>query len=348
MEETIRRYGHLVTPPGEKHQYCNLGYGVLDHVIARLSGKSYPEFMRQEVFLPLGMTRASVDIGPGLEPYAAARYGSDGLPLPFYTFDHPGGSAIYCSAHDLVRFGMFHLKAHLSDRKAILPDAALDEMQVPTTPGDGRSGYGFGWSVEADHFGYRCVSHGGGMAGVATSLQLFPEEKLVVVALANAGTDLPWVATDEILSVLLPEYGPRLAERKAKEAEEKAKREKEQGSGTGFVPPPELQGEWRGAVHTSQGEIPLVLLVKESGDIHAKLGDQLKTLLNDIEFKEGQLSGRILGDLGTDDTRRRPHHLHAGLKLRGEVLNGVLLAISLPAPRSGFALGHWTELKRQG
>src|SRR5713101_7529048 len=174
MDDTIRRYGNLVTPPGEKHQYSNLGYGILDYVIARLSGKSYPDFMRQEVFLPLGMTRASVDIGPGLEPHAAARYGSDGLRIPFYDFDHPGGSAVFCSAHDLVRFGMFHLKAHLADQKAILSDDTLDEMQVPTTITGETAGYGVGWSINEDSLGYRTVSHGGGMGGVATSLQLVP------------------------------------------------------------------------------------------------------------------------------------------------------------------------------
>ena len=34
MDETIRRYGNLVTAPGERYQYSNLGYGVIDYVIA--------------------------------------------------------------------------------------------------------------------------------------------------------------------------------------------------------------------------------------------------------------------------------------------------------------------------
>ena len=79
MDETIRRYGNLVTAPGERFQYSNLGYGLLDYVTERLSGKGYADFMRQEVFLPLGLTRASVGVGPGLEPYAATRYGGGGM-----------------------------------------------------------------------------------------------------------------------------------------------------------------------------------------------------------------------------------------------------------------------------
>src|SRR2546423_1649560 len=69
LDETIRRYGLLFDPPGERFRYSNLGYGVLGHVIARAAGQAYPDFMREEVFLPLGMTRASVAFGPGPARY---------------------------------------------------------------------------------------------------------------------------------------------------------------------------------------------------------------------------------------------------------------------------------------
>ncbi len=93
MDETIRRYGILVTGPGEHRQCSNLGYGILAYVISRVSGKAYQDFMREDVFLPLGLTHMSVDTGPGLEKYQAVRYGIDGAPIPFYEFDHRGASA---------------------------------------------------------------------------------------------------------------------------------------------------------------------------------------------------------------------------------------------------------------
>jgi CubicO group peptidase (beta-lactamase class C family) len=94
MDETILRYGNLVTVPGEKYQYSNLGFGVLDYVISRVSGRAYEDFMREEVFLKLGLTHTSIGLGPGLDRYQAVRYGPDGLPIPFYDFDHRA-SAIY-------------------------------------------------------------------------------------------------------------------------------------------------------------------------------------------------------------------------------------------------------------
>src|SRR5207249_3336581 len=126
-------------------------------------------------------------------------------------------------------FGMFHLKTHLADQKAILGDTALAEMQTATSDGripEGTQGYGVGWAVNKDRFGYRFVSHGGGMSGVCTTLELVPSEKLAVVALANTGCDLPHVVAQEILGTLLPGYAERRAERLAQEKEERERGEK--------------------------------------------------------------------------------------------------------------------------
>jgi CubicO group peptidase (beta-lactamase class C family) len=353
MEETIRRYGLLITPPGERMHYSNLGYGLLDHIITHVSGQSYPEFMQREVFLPLGMTRSSVDIGPGLEAYAAVRYSDDGLRYPFYDFDHPGGSAVFCSAHDLVRFGMFHCKSPLPDQKRILSDADLDAMQAPAEKGAVGDSYAIGWGINADECGFRVVSHGGGMGGVNTNLALIPSEKLVVAALTNTNTEFPFRLTQEIFATLLPTYAEKWAVAKAKREKEGKKRPKPAPE---FKPPPELIGEWKGSVQTYQGEIPFTLWFKRSGDIHAQLGEQLKTLVNKAEYKDDHLGGVMFGDLNTPDANRRPYLLHLDLKRRGEVLNGAVIAISTHTDRTGDvlrrrvgnALSHWAELKKQG
>jgi CubicO group peptidase (beta-lactamase class C family) len=343
MEETIRRYGNLVTAPGERYQYSNLGYGVLDHLIARLSGRSYAEFMRAEVFLPLGMARASVGIGPGLEPFAATRYWEGTTPLPFYDFDHPGGSAVFCSAHDLVRFGMFHLKMRLADQKAILQGRTIDAMQTPTSKPGEPSGYGVGWSISADKLGYHMFGHGGNMSGVTTDLNLVPSEKLAVVTLANANCSLPWSIAEDLLSLLLPEYAARREER---DAREKEKREREQAEELAFAPPPELLGSWSGQIHTYRGEQQLALEFKETGDIHAQIDRQPKTLVNDAAFRDGTLTGRMFGEIDTEDARRRLHRVHLDLRLRGDLLNGAVIAMTTDGRPLGNALSCWAELKR--
>ena len=234
MDETILRYGNLVTIPGEKFEYSNLGYGILGYVISRVSGQSYEDYMRQSVFLKLGLTHTSVGIGPGLEKFAAVPYARNGLPIPHSDLDVPGAGAIYSSAHDLIRFAMFHLKAHLPDQMPILSDASIEAMQTPTVT-RGPTNYGIGWYIN-DLVGYRTANHPGSMVGVSTMFRLVPSERTAVVVLCNfndSQTELPREVADKILATLLPKYKlppPNPPSQPAR-----------------FQPPPALTGTWTGA-----------------------------------------------------------------------------------------------------
>jgi CubicO group peptidase (beta-lactamase class C family) len=61
LAETISRYGILVNAPGTQHLYTNLGYGLLAHIIEQVSRMPFSEFMRKEVFQPLGMLNTSIE-----------------------------------------------------------------------------------------------------------------------------------------------------------------------------------------------------------------------------------------------------------------------------------------------
>jgi len=349
MDETIRRYGNLISAPGERSLYSNLGYGVLDYVIERVSGKPYADFMREEVFLPLGMTRSSIDIGPGLEPYAAQRYAANGLPLPFYDFDHPGGSAVYCSSHDLLRFGMFHVKAGLAEQRAILADETIDAMQRPTSEWPDGGGYGIGWGVQHDLGDDPIVAHSGGMGGVRTNLVMIPARQLVAVVLTNSAhlsETVPYTLFADLFATLVPELGQHF---EAARAGRKAAAERRAPA---YASQPELIGEWRGTVHTHVRDVPLSLWFTEGGDIHAQLGDDLRMLVNEPTYEDGCLTGRFPGDISTPDASRRVHQLSLDVRQRGDVINGACVAIttrndgSLPGERVGNALSHWVELRR--
>lgn len=331
MDETILRYGNLVTVPGEHYEYSNLGYGVLDYIISRVSGLSYAEFMRREVFLPLGLTRTSVDIGPGLEAFTATRYGDDGLPIPFYDFDHPGASAVFSSAHDLVRFGLFHLKAHLRDQKAILSDASIEEMHR-RTGGEGDSGYGIGFTAR-DKDGYHVIGHSGGMGGVSTQMRLFPQQRLAVVVLSNSSSRLPSEVADRIITRILPKWA--------------AAPKREDTKPAPFVVPDSLRGTWKGTLSTYVKDVPVELDFLPSGDVHAKIGDQLTALVNNPQFKDGVFEGELAARIGTPDTERYGYNIALSLRLRGgNVLNGAASAVDIDAPRVRNALTQWIELTK--
>jgi CubicO group peptidase (beta-lactamase class C family) len=352
-DETIRRYGNLVTAPGERYQYSNLGYGLLGHVISRVSGQGYADFMREEVFVPLKMDHTSVHVGPGLEVGQAVKYTPDGSEVPPCESDSPGASAIYSSAHDLIRFAMFHLRDGLPDQRAIIADVAIDHMHRPSPEtGPTReweregSGVGIGWYVGVTEGGLRVVHHSGGTVGVSTVLALVPAEDLAVAVLSD--TDSPWpdAILVEILCAFLslqPEQFLPPADRAADEPP--------------FAPEPELVGSWEGSVHTYEGEVPLVLEIGGSGSTYATLGDQPRALLQRVSYQDSLpqflnagggpfLRGWMEGELHTADVNRgQPNKLWLELKLRENVLNGSLIAFSQREFYTG-PLAHWVEVKR--
>jgi CubicO group peptidase (beta-lactamase class C family) len=351
--ETIRRFANLVTAPGERFQYSNLGYGLLSDVIVRISRKPYAEYMRQEVFLKLGMTRSAVGADPTLRPFEATRYdGEDITPIVPYITDHPGASEIYSSVHDMALFGMFSLRAHLPNQAAILSDAMIDAMQRPTAEAGPGAGYGIGWQIDSTG-GPVIVNHSGGMPGVATWLRLVTDQKLVIVVLCNEDDRLAHTIADEITQQFVPGWklpptGP---------------------PAPAFVPPPELAGRWNGTIQTYRSETPLALEVRDSGEIRVQLGDQLPTLLARPSFRDGTLRGVFAGSLDLPEAARRPYVVSLSLKLRnGQSLNGAVTARaegggtipvynvsslgsgpadSARVEKEAFVLTHWAELRKR-
>jgi len=355
FDETIRRYGNLVYPPGEGFEYSNLGYGVLSYVVSRVSGQSFPDYLQQAVFRPLGMTRTTAAPDPSQPDGYAIRYDADEKPIAFYDTDHDGASAVYASAHDLVRFGQFNLKVHLPDQAAILRDSSIDEMHRPTVDeGDG-SRYGMGWETSVIS-GYEIVAHDGGMPGVRTELRLIPSAGLVVVALSNADDRIAPIVADEIMEAVLPNY--------------KAPVKPPRPPRPPFSPPPGLVGVWKGKISTYGGDLPLTLRVLPSGEIQVELAGEFTTLLNSAHISsDGYLAGAAFGSLKIDDAVRRPYYLGFALKPRGNsVLNGRVSARAddegvmptnglypavpgYPQPATvqtqAFILPQWAELTKQ-
>jgi CubicO group peptidase (beta-lactamase class C family) len=325
-EDRIRRYGILFWPPGDGFDYSNLGPIILEDVIAGVSGQSYAEFLRSEVFQQLGITRASVGFEPDLERHTARRYSAD----PKVGLRPPAREGIYCSAHDLLRFGMFHLKTRAPDQKAILSDSAIDAMQNETVEAGRGSHYGLGWWVEENRFGYRSVLAQGGTDAALAWLRLIPSEGIAVVLLSNSGHSSVSSVVDEILSTLLPVYAQERAKPTTTEAPKPAQ-----------VPLQPFVGSWKGIIKTFRGDIPLTISIPESGEVHVQLGSQPATALDKPRFNEKRVAGIISAQLGIqDETGSQPDKLEFSLHLRDGALKGA--AVTGPYPQ----LPYWVELKR--
>lgn len=381
-QETLQRYGILVFPPGERFEYSNLGYGLLDFLIQNVSGKSYPDFMEERVFEPLGMTRSSVGITPDLEGEWALRYSPEGKPLPFYDFDHPGASAVFSSAHDLVRFGAFHLGHWIPPGSGpsgppppvrggaggapvppppppppLLPSGTLREMHTPQEPPAG-NGYGLGWFIQ-EEFGFRKVYHTGSMPGVSTMLALYPEEEVAIVVLLNAlDREQRVEMAREVAAVVIPGYREARADQEARTRQEDLeaapRSDAEAGERPGW-PAPELTGLWEGTLTTWEGPVPVRMVVNRQGNGTLALGDGEPLPLQSPGFRDGVFMARIPGAIPTTDALRHPEQVVAlKLVLRREpiceneevTLRGQATAQTTAYP-AHFALSSYLELVKR-
>jgi len=340
MDQTIRRYGKLFVAPGTQHIYSNLGYGILDYIIERISGVSYSEFMQTEVFKPLGMTDSAVYIEPGPEDRVAQRYKVKNKEIPFYDFDHRGASAVFCSAHDLVRFGMFHLKDHLQDQKQIITDETIDQMKELRDPEVKSNNYRLGWS-ESTLGGYKTFSHGGGMPGVRTNLLLIPEKDIALVMLCNANFNGLRPIGQSILEALIPGLKQRLAGQKRPDT----------GSKPGpLVTPDNLLGRWTGKIFTYEGNFPVELVFEEKGKISFRLtgeeySDQkLRRAAGRPHIQDDHVNATFFIKIPTSDASRRPHQTNLRLNVKGDHLWG---AASAYAVDTQFGLPYYISLVKE-
>ncbi len=338
MDSTVSRYAVAVYPPGDAFQYSNLGYGLLDYVIARKSGMSYATFMRQEVFAPLGLTSTSVGIPPGAASRVAQRYDGENKPIPYYTFDHPGGSEVYSSAHDLARFGLFHLNARIPGQRQILARETVDDMRRDQArTGAPGTAWGFGWSIDSSLGGVRRVSHSGGMPGVSTYLALFPEENVVIAVLLNKSVGR---ATGAVLNELSATMVPRVA------AVLRARRASPPPAApavdsAGITP---LYGDWRGFIRTYADSVPVTLTIAKDGS-HVSVNGAAPTALTDITFRLGVFTGLAPTQLAAPDLARYAHRTLFWLRSHDGQLSGYAAA-QTSTPRVYYALSSYVRLQQ--
>jgi len=327
-------------PPGDRYEYSNLGYSILATIVERVSGKIFHEFMRSEIFEPLGMRNTSVFIDPPEADTVAPRYIGNREISRFYDYHLRGASSVYASVHDLVRFGMFHLKNHLTDQKQIISTETIEQMQESVDSRLSSSRYKIGWDV-GERFGYDVVTHGGVMPGVRTMLLLLPSENIAVAVLSNGDNiELPKIY-DPILASLLPDYGERW-------------KKQQPGQGPGrpgpFSPPGPLVGEWSGAITAYDKTIPVgfkcdrdgtVKLFIEGNDGTAR---EISELASQPRMQGGLFIVNFKSELPIEEARHSPHTTYLKMKLSENKLSGFALAV---CEKEYFGLPSHIELSRK-
>ncbi len=219
--ELIERFAdlELTADLREKFQYNNLLFMTAGHLAGRLDGgKTWEEVVRTRLFDPLEMTRSnfSVDVSQQDPDHALPyRENDDDEPerIPFRRIDliGPAGS-VNSSVNEMSRWLLFNLRQGKVGEKQLVQAATLADLQSPHMTIEGRpertdisaSTYGMGWGIDT-YRGHRRVGHGGGIDGFVTSVMLFPDDDLGLVAFTNRGSGLSRLvnqtAADRILDL---------------------------------------------------------------------------------------------------------------------------------------------------
>ncbi|MBZ5858987.1 serine hydrolase [Flavihumibacter profundi] len=207
-----------------KWGYTNAAFAVAGEVIEKVSGTSWGNFLQQNIFTPLGMTRTmpySIQLDTASNT-AKAHTLVDGQlrKIPYGHIDNlaPAGS-ISSSAHDMANWAMALLKNGEWDGKKIIPSEAITATRTPQSIlGDGGhpfnkshfSLYGLGWFL-TDYEGRKLVEHTGGVNGFVTSFTLVPEEQVGIVVLTNTDANgfyeaMKWELLDASLGLPYRNY----------------------------------------------------------------------------------------------------------------------------------------------
>jgi CubicO group peptidase (beta-lactamase class C family) len=174
-------------PPGSAYAYSNGGYAVLAAIIERASGVTYGEYLDRRIFKPLGMSNSAHDEPgpaaanrvPGYDPWGHDKLTPAALISAAFS---TGAGSIWSSAADLLTW------TSALHGGQLLSDAAYEKFTR-----DYGYAYGYGVSVFR-RFGRDVIGHDGRVAGYASDVARYLEDRVTVVILSNVQS----VARDEI------------------------------------------------------------------------------------------------------------------------------------------------------
>jgi beta-lactamase class C len=204
---------NAICPPDTCWSYQNIAFDAASDIVARTTGTTYQEAVRQQLFGPLGMTSATmtrdglVSAAKWARPHSVGRRPLEVLE-PYYRVPAAGG--VNSNIKDLSVW----MIAQMGGMPAVLSPRLLDTVHAPLvkTPGErvrlrkfleriGEASYGLGWR-SYDYAGRRIVGHRGGVNGYRALILFDPQLKSGVVALWNSNTSQPGGLEFEVMDML--------------------------------------------------------------------------------------------------------------------------------------------------
>jgi CubicO group peptidase (beta-lactamase class C family) len=205
LQDYVKLYGERAPEfePGGRWEYSNYGFLLLGVIVERVSGKSYYDYVSENIYAPAGMSSTGSlpeDQNVPNRSIGYTQFGGEGLRPNTDTLPYRGTSAGggYCTVEDFLRFANA-----LTTHKLL--NAQNTEMlttgKVDTPRGNK---YAFGFMDNEAGTPMRHFGHGGGAPGMNGELQIFPQIGYIIVVLSNLDPPAASRISDFIVNRLPP------------------------------------------------------------------------------------------------------------------------------------------------
>jgi CubicO group peptidase (beta-lactamase class C family) len=190
--------------PGEKWEYCNVGYFSLAEIIRKVTGKPWGDYLRVALFKPLEMNSTRTTTMTDLVQDRADGYGwREGkyLNADVYLALRPSG-AFLSNVLDLAKWDA----ALYTDQ--LLKQATREQMWSEVKLSTGTTyPYGFGWEL-AKVGGHTLRHHGGTLPGFRAEIARFTDDRLTVIVLTNSNNANPQTLALDVAEFYIPNLMP--------------------------------------------------------------------------------------------------------------------------------------------
>ncbi len=209
---------NLSGAPGQKAEYCNDAFTLLEVMIERVSGMSFTRYIAANICEPLGLmdTKTPLDDFDKDRLLVRAYLDSGDSALPNDTLGAIGSGGIYSTAEDLCRFArvlMGKVPGILRRQTALaMQSEEYKKVIWPIGEGDNLMAFGLGWdsvrSYPFSDYGIQVLSKGGDTNIFHSSLAVIPAHGIAAAVVSSAGgSALDYAAAASILEAYLLEKG---------------------------------------------------------------------------------------------------------------------------------------------
>jgi CubicO group peptidase (beta-lactamase class C family) len=186
----------LLFEPGEKFTYSNMAFEVLGDLIAKVSGQSFADYVKEHILQPLDMNDSSIlirDVDPALlaNGHVKGWFGRTRVTKHYaYNRSHGPSSCLYSNVVDMSRWAIANMNRGELEGRRILDELSYELLWTPAIEGVRVSGdnrpvhIGLSWFL-SERAGNQIVSHGGRDTGYRANFVLYPDVGGAIILLSN-------------------------------------------------------------------------------------------------------------------------------------------------------------------